>query len=341
MLPITDMGTIKEILLSHGGGGMATRRLIEEVFLKRFTNPSLAPLDDSAELPLKERLAFTTDSYVVQPLFFPGGDIGRLAVSGTVNDLWMKGAKPLFLSTSFIIEEGLKLDLLERVVRSMASTAKEAGAEIACGDTKVVEKGGADGLFITTSGVGRICPGVEVSGGGAKPGDTVICSGTLGDHGMAIISQREGIDIRSSLKSDCAPLTPLLEVLLAETTQIHSMRDPTRGGLATALNEIAQSSKVGIFLREEEIPVKEEVRGICELLGLDPLYVANEGKLILILPSGLAQRALQVLRSHPLGKDARLIGWVEEEPKGVFLKTRIGGTRPLLMLEGEQLPRIC
>jgi len=320
---------------------MATRRLIEGVFLKNFANPILAPLDDSAELPLGERLAFTTDSYVVKPLFFPGGDIGRLAVSGTVNDLWMKGAKPLFLASSFIIEEGLEFDLLEKVVRSIAATAKEAGVEIVCGDTKVVERGGADGLFITTSGVGRIWPGAGVSGAGAKPGDAVICSGTLGDHGMAILSQREGIEIKSSLKSDCAPLTPLLESLLKETTQIHSMRDPTRGGLATALNEIAYSSKVGIFLQEEEIPVSEEVRGICDLLGFDPLYVANEGKLILILPSELAQRALQALRSHPLGKDARLIGWVEVEPEGVFLKTRIGGTRPLLMLEGEQLPRIC
>ncbi len=335
------MARVKEILLSHGGGGMATRRLIEEVFFKNFANPILAPLDDSAELPLKERLAFTTDSYVVKPLFFPGGDIGRLAVSGTVNDLWMKGAKPLFLASSFIIEEGIDFDLLEKVVRSMAATAKEAGVEIVCGDTKVVERGGADRLFITTSGVGRIWPGAEVSGAGAKPGDAVICSGTLGDHGMAILSRREGIEIKSSLKSDCAPLTPLLESLLKETTQIHSMRDPTRGGLATALNEIAYSSKVGIFLQEEEIPVREEVRGICDLLGFDPLYVANEGKFILILPSELASRALQALRSQPLGKDAALIGWVAEGPEGVFLKTRIGGTRPLLMLEGEQLPRIC
>jgi len=213
--------------------------------------------------------------------------------------------------------------------------------EIVCGDTKVVERGGADGLFITTSGVGRIWPGVEVSGAGARPGDAVICSGTLGDHGMAILSQREGIEIKTSLRSDCAPLTPLLDALLKETTQIHSLRDPTRGGLATALNEIAQSSKVGIFLKEEEIPIREEVRGVCDLLGFDPLYVANEGKLILILPAELAPRALRALRAHPLGKDAQVIGRVEEGPEGVFLQTRIGGTRPLLMLEGEQLPRIC
>ncbi len=341
MQPITNMERPEKILLSHGSGGRASRRLIEEVFLKNFTNPQLAPLDDSAELPLKERLAFTTDSYVVKPLFFPGGDIGRLSISGTVNDLWMKGAKPLFLSASFIIEEGLEWELLRRVAASMASTAKEAGVEVVCGDTKVVEKGGADRLFITTAGVGRIWSGVEVSGAGAKPGDVVICSGTIGDHGMAILSRREGIEIKSPLKSDCAPLTPLMERLLKETTGVHSLRDPTRGGLATTLNEIAHSSKVGIFLKEEEIPVREEVRGICELLGFDPLYVANEGKFILILPAEEAQRALRALRSHPLGRDAQVIGWVEEEPEGVFLKTRIGGTRPLLMLEGEQLPRIC
>ncbi len=335
------MAKVKEILLSHGGGGRATRRLIEGIFLKSFANPILAPLDDSAELPLKERLAFTIDSYVVKPLLFPGGDIGRLAVSGTVNDLLMKGAKPLFLAAGFIIEEGLDLSLLERVVESMAAAAQEGGVQIVCGDTKVVERGGADGLFITTSGVGRIWPGVEISGSGARPGDAVISSGTLGDHGMAILSQREGIEIKSSLKSDCAPLTPLLEIILKETTQIHSLRDPTRGGLATALNEIANSSKVGIFLKEEDIPIREEVRGICDLLGFDPLYVANEGKLILILPAALAQVALRALRSHPLGKNAQVVGRVEEEPEGVFLQTKIGGTRPLLMLEGEQLPRIC
>ena len=339
-VPISEY---KQVLLAHGGGGRLSQRLIDEIFVSRFRNEHLSPLHDGALLPPADgRLAFSTDSFVVNPLFFPGGDIGSLAVNGTVNDVSMCGAKPLYLSTAFIIEEGLPIDVLWKIVLSMEQAAKCAGIEIVTGDTKVVDKGKADRVFINTSGIGVIPAGVDINPRRARAGDKIIVSGTIGDHGMAVMSVREGLEFESSLESDCAPLNGLVEVMLAATQEIHVLRDPTRGGVASALNEIARSAEIGMILREEEIPVAEGVHSACELLGFDPLYVANEGKLLAILPSADADAVLNAMRNHPLGQRAAIIGEVTEKDAGkVLMRSRIGGTRIVDMLSGEQLPRIC
>ena len=333
----------KTILLAHGSGGSYSRRLTEEVFAKAFDNPLLAPLNDQAVfcLPAK-KLAFTTDSYVVKPIFFPGGDIGKLSVCGTINDLAVGGAEPVYLSASFIIEEGLSMNELKRVVDSMAKTARDAGVSIVTGDTKVVERGKGDKLFINTAGIGVI-NGPELTPMNIRPGDAVIVSGTMGDHGIAIMTHREGIRMDSPVESDCAPLhTLVMEILSAAPTGVRAMRDPTRGGLATVLNEFAASSNCCISIREEDLPVKDAVRGACEILGFDPLYLANEGKLVAVVSSAEAKAALAAMRAHPLGKDAAIIGTVSDGPKGkVLLETSIGNTRIIDMLSGEQLPRIC
>ncbi|MCC6502254.1 MAG: hydrogenase expression/formation protein HypE [Deltaproteobacteria bacterium] len=333
----------KTILLAHGSGGSYSRRLTEDVFAKAFDNPLLAPLNDQAVfcLPAK-KLAFTTDSYVVKPIFFPGGDIGKLSVCGTINDLAVGGAEPVYLSASFIIEEGLSMDELKRVVDSMAKTARDAGVSIVTGDTKVVERGKGDKLFINTAGIGVI-HGPELTPMNIRPGDKVVVSGTMGDHGIAIMTHREGIRMDSPIESDCAPLHTLaMDIISAAPTGVRAMRDPTRGGLATVLNEFAASSGCCISIREEDLPVKDAVRGACEILGFDPLYLANEGKLVVVVSSPEAKAALAAMRAHPLGKDAAIIGTVSDGPKGkVLLETSIGNTRIIDMLSGEQLPRIC
>jgi len=333
-----------KILLAHGSGGKLSHELIQKRFITALGNPALDRLDDSAVLELERtgRLAFTTDSYVVSPIFFPGGDIGRLAVCGTVNDLSMSGAVPHYLSLSLIIEEGLLVSELEKVVDSVRQAADEAGVKIATGDTKVVNQGDADRLFINTSGVGIIPEGIDISGANAKPGDRIIVSGTLGDHGIAIMSQREGLSFSTTLKSDCAPLNHLVADMLDESRLINCLRDPTRGGLATTLNEIAGQSGVGIELEENTIPVRDEVRGACELLGLDPLYIANEGKLIAMVEENAAESILNRMRKNRYGKKAAIIGRVcSEHPGRVVVKTAFGSSRILDMLSGELLPRIC
>lgn len=336
-----------KILLAHGSGGQASHHLVSELFLRYFDNEWLAKLDDAAVLPLPDngglsRLAFTTDSYVVQPLFFPGGDIGKLAVCGTVNDLAVMGARPLYLSAGFIIEEGFTLADLERIVQSMAGTAREAGVRIVTGDTKVVGRGNADGVFINTAGVGVVPARLNLSGSAAKPGDVILLSGSIGDHGIAVMSQREGLRFSSPLESDCAPLNGLVAAMLEASRDIHCLRDPTRGGLATTLNEIAIASHVGIEIVEDDIPVRGEVRGVCEMLGLDPLYVANEGKLVAIAPEFDAEVVLGAMRAHPYGQDARVIGRVTaKHPGRVALRTVLGTHRVVNMLTGDQLPRIC
>lgn len=333
-----------KILLAHGSGGKLSHDLIEKLFLPHFDNPILARLDDSALIELESgaRLAFTTDSYVVSPLFFPGGDIGKLAICGTINDLAMSGAKPLYMSASFIIEEGFPVTDLKRIVLSMRKVAEESGVKIVAGDTKVVGEGAADGIFINTTGVGLIPEGVQISGANAKPGDMIIISGTLGDHGIAIMSQREGLEFASSLESDCAPLQGLVARMLEASPEIHCLRDPTRGGLATTLNEMAAQSQVTFLIEEEKIPVRDEVRGVCELLGLDPLYLANEGKLVAVLPPHAADRVLEAMRGHPYGKASVVIGQVlSDHPGRVIMKTRLGAHRLLEMAVGELLPRIC
>jgi hydrogenase expression/formation protein HypE len=331
------------ILLGHGSGGTLSADLIRDIFLPAFHNPVLDRLDDQAIVSVNgARLAFTTDSFVVRPLFFPGGDIGSLPVHGTVNDLAMGGAKPLFLSAAFILEEGLSIDSLKRVVQSMREAAAAAGVSIVTGDTKVVEKGCADQLFINTAGIGIVPEGVNLSANRARPGDKVLLSGTIGDHGIAILAQREGLEFESLIESDSAALHTLVAEMLEVTKEIHCMRDPTRGGLSSALNEIAAQSKIGIEVIEREIPVREEVRGACEMLGLDPLYVANEGKLIAIVPPDLADGLLATMRRNPLGKNARIIGTVSERHPGlVTIRTDLGTTRIVDMLAGDQLPRIC
>jgi hydrogenase expression/formation protein HypE len=340
------------ILLAHGSGGKLSHDLVEGLFLRHFHNPTLLQLDDAAVLNLPDasspallpRLAFSTDSYVVSPLFFPGGDIGKLAVCGTVNDVSMSGARPLWLSAGFIVEEGLPLAELERIVASMAATAKGAGVQIVAGDTKVVDRGSADKVFINTAGVGVVPPAVHIAGDRAQPGDTVILSGTIGDHGMTIMTQREGLRFDSPLESDCAPLNRLVAALLAALPigAVHCLRDPTRGGLATALNELAARSGVGIEIDETAVPVREAVRGACELLGLDPLYVANEGKLVTIVAPEAADAALAVLQAHEHGRQAAIIGQATSaHPGRVALRTALGARRIVGMLAGEQLPRIC
>jgi len=333
----------EKILLAHGSGGKLSHDLIRQIFLPQFANPILEPLDDSAKITNRQgSIAFTTDSYVVNPIFFPGGDIGKLAVCGTVNDLSMIGAIPSYLSLSLIVEEGFSIELLKQIVSSIHETAEKVGVSIVTGDTKVVEHGAADQLFINTAGIGWIRPGVNLSGLNAKPGDKILLSGCLGDHEIAILSQREGFKFQGELRSDCAPLNDLVGKMLDVYPSIRCMRDPTRGGLATTLNEIATMSNVGMTIEEDKIPVHESVKGICELLGLDPLYLANEGKLIAICPPDEAERLLEVMRDHPLGIHGELIGKVtEENSKRVILHTLIGGHRILDMLTGDQYPRIC
>jgi hydrogenase expression/formation protein HypE len=330
------------ILLAHGSGGKLSHELVEKEFLPFLANPALNKLDDSAIFEASGRLALTTDGYVVNPIFFPGGDIGKLAVCGTVNDLSMNGAKPLYLSLSAIIEEGILLKELERIVQSIKKTAEEAGVSIIAGDTKVVNRGQADKLFITTSGVGTVPPGVDISGANARAADKVLLSGTIGDHGMAIMSQREGLKFSMTLKSDCAPLNKLVSQMLEVSPRIHCLRDPTRGGLATTLNELARQSNAGIVIEDDKIPVKEEVKAACELLGLDPIYVANEGKLVAIVDPADADKILARMKKNRYGRDATIIGEVtSEHPGKVVMKTKLGPSRILDMLSGELLPRIC
>lgn len=333
----------ERILLGHGSGGKLSADLLQQVFLPALGNPVLNRLDDQAIVSLNGvRLAVTTDSFVVKPLFFRGGNIGSLAVHGTINDLAMGGAEPLWLSAAFILEEGLPLETLKRVVDSMHEAAANAGVQIITGDTKVVEKGSADGLFINTTGIGRVRDGVSLSASNARSGDTILVSGFVGDHGIAILAEREGLQFETQVTSDSAPLHELVGQLLAATPEIRCLRDPTRGGLSSTLNEIAASSSVGMELEETAIPVREEVRGACEMLGLDALYVANEGKLVAVVAPAAAQSALQALRNHPLGKDAAIIGRVTtEHPRMVVLRTPLGTTRIVDMLAGDQLPRIC
>jgi hydrogenase expression/formation protein HypE len=344
-LPIFDH---QQIVLGHGSGGKLTADLIDHIFLPAFKNPVLDKLDDQAVLTVGgARLAFTTDSFVVTPIFFPGGDIGRLAVHGTVNDLAMSGARPLYLSAAFILEEGLAVDDLRRVVESMRAAAAEANVQFVTGDTKVVNRGKGDQVFITTTGIGVVEGGVNISADRARAGDQIILSGYIGDHGMAIMSQRENLEFEGAIVSDCASLHGLVASMLSTpsspgTDFIHCLRDPTRGGAATTLNEIAKRSRVGMLLRERSIPVRESVKGACELLGLDPLYVANEGKLLAIVAPEMAPAVLRQMQQHPLGADAAIIGEVVTDHAGmVLMKTQIGGTRVLDVMFGEQLPRIC
>jgi len=330
------------ILLAHGSGGKLSHDLVAEVFVPLFDNVLLSKLDDSAVFELEGRLAFTTDSYVVSPIFFPGGDIGRLAVCGTVNDLAMSGAVPKYLSIALIIEEGLPLADLKRVMASIKQAAEEAGVQVVTGDTKVVDRGSADRLFINTSGIGVVAPGVDISGSNARIGDKVILSGTIGDHGIAVISQREGLRFSSPVESDCAPLNGLVAEMLGSGAQIRCLRDPTRGGLASTLNELASSSGVGIRIVEDSIPVREPVQAACELLGFDPLYVANEGKLVAVAGAEGADGLLDVMRRSPYGAGAAVIGdVVADHPGRVVMKTGMGASRIVDMLAGEQLPRIC
>jgi hydrogenase expression/formation protein HypE len=343
----------KNIVLGHGSGGKLTSELIDKVFLRAFANPILEKLDDQAVVQINgTRLAFTTDSFVVTPIFFPGGDIGTLAINGTVNDLAMSGARPLYLAASFILEEGLPAEELRRVVESMGAAARDAGVQLVTGDTKVVDRGKGDKLFITTTGIGAIERAVNISASRAQPGDKILLSGYIGDHGMAIMSQRENLEFEGAIESDCAALNGLVDCMLdacgamaekrSEDHPMHCMRDPTRGGVATTLNEIASQSKVGMFLHEEKIPVRESVQSACEILGLDPLYVANEGKLVAIVAADAADAVLQRMHDHPLGRDAKIIGEVvSEHPGMVRMETRVGGTRILDVMFGEQLPRIC
>jgi hydrogenase expression/formation protein HypE len=350
--------TQNRILLAHGSGGQLSHELVRRLFLKYFDNPILARLDDAAvvggsgfrlEVPgsfnpetSNPKLAFTTDSYVVNPIFFPGGDIGKLAVCGTVNDLAMSGARPLYLSAAFIIEEGLSLDDLKRIVVSMRQAADEAGVDIITGDTKVVSKGSADGLFINTAGVGIVPERIEISGSNARPGDKVIVSGTIGDHGVAIMSQREGLEFSAPLRSDCAPLNRLVAAMLEASKQIHCLRDPTRGGLATTLSEFAAQSDVGILIHEDRIPIRDAVRGACEMLGLEPLHVANEGKLVAVVDEADAEKVLACMRGHLYGTEAAIIGEVRaEHPGRVVMRTPLGTSRLVDMLVGDLLPRIC
>jgi hydrogenase expression/formation protein HypE len=334
----------EQIVMGHGAGGRMSHQLIQKAFVSAFQNTALNAGDDAAlvEPGLRQKLSISTDAHVVWPLFFPGGDIGKLAVCGTVNDVAMLGAKPLYLTAGFILEEGLPMDTLKRVVESMRLAAEEAGVQIVAGDTKVVQKGKADGMYITTAGVGVVREDVNVSGANAKPGDVVILSGTIGDHGIAVLGARGELGFLSSLQSDVAPLNHLIAAMLNVSPHIHVLRDPTRGGLATTLNEIAVQSNAGILLKEETIPVHPEVNAACEMLGFDPLYVANEGKLVAIVPKEQAEEVLAVMKSTQYGEGAVVIGEVVAEPKSrVLLKTVLGSTRVVDMLAGEMLPRIC
>lgn len=339
-----------QIMIGHGSGGRMTQELINRIFLTHFDHPQLTLGNDfAAVLPpdfaeRQGRLSISTDAHIVKPLFFPGGDIGKLAVCGTVNDVAMSGAIPLYLTASFIIEEGLSMDLLEQIVISMAKTAKEAGVSIVAGDTKVAEKGSVDQLFISTSGVGWIPDGRQINGQSAQPGDSILLSGSMGDHGIAVLAERGELGFTTTLCSDMAPLNGMIEELLKVAPHVHVLRDPTRGGVATTLNEIAQQSRVAMLLQEDTLPVKKQVLAACEMLGFDPLYIANEGKLLVIVPEEDKAAALKVMHQHPYGKDAVEIGKIlplEGETPRVFMKTRIGGKRILDTLAGELLPRIC
>lgn len=332
-----------KITLAHGSGGKLTHELVRQLFLPNFRNEALSQLDDSAILQFNgAKLAFTTDSYVVKPLFFPGGDIGKLAVSGTINDLAVVGAKPMFLSAGFIIEEGFEMSLLEKVVNSMKETAAGAGVEIVTGDTKVVEHGSVDSLYINTCGIGVVNNGVNLSISRIEIGDKIIISGTIGDHGLAVISERESLGFNPPIKSDCAPLSGLIGRLINSGANIKFMRDPTRGGLATTLNEIVNTKKYGILINEQNIPINNNARALCEILGYDPLYIANEGKVVIVASANDAIKVRNILNEDTLGKDADIIGEVVKELQGkVCLKTVIGGTRIIDMLVGDQLPRIC
>lgn len=335
--------TTNQITLDHGSGGEASRDLVHEIFLSRLDNDFLRRMDDSAVVELtKGRFAMTTDSYVVDPIFFPGGDIGSLAVHGTVNDLCMQGAVPLYLTLGLILEEGLPMEDLVRIMDSVSQAAKEAGVQVVAGDTKVVPRGKMDKVFINTSGVGSVPEGVEVGSHNARPGDVILINGDIGDHGVAILARREGLDFKTDLTSDSAPLNGLVSTVLAASSSVHVLRDPTRGGVATALNEIAGQSGVGIHLFEETLPISKPVMAASELLGLDPLYLANEGKCLMAIDPKDAEAVLEAMRGHRYGKNAKIIGQVTDESPGrVLLKTRVGGTRILSMLTGEQLPRIC
>jgi len=340
-LPLADYPAI---VMAHGGGGKLGNELVEHLFLPAFRNAALENLGDAAVFDAGSgKLAMSTDSFVVQPLFFPGGSIGALAVNGTVNDLAVSGAEPKFLSASFILEEGFPLAQLAAVVQEMAAAAKTAGVQIVTGDTKVVERGHGDGVYINTAGVGVLRPGISVGPHRAEPGDAILVSGTIGDHGMAIMSVREGLEFESQIRSDCAALNGLIaSVLQGAGEAVHAMRDPTRGGLASTLNEIAQASGVGVRIDETTLPVRAEVQSACELLGLDPVYVANEGKAVFFVAPEMAEAVLAILRSHPLGREAAIIGQVtEEHPRMLIARTAMGANRVISIPVGEQLPRIC
>ena len=334
----------EQIMLGHGSGGKLSHDLIQKLFLPAFANPVLLAGDDAGAVQINDytKLAISTDSHVVSPLFFPGGDIGRLAVCGTVNDVAMLGALPRYLTAGFILEEGLEVEILQRVIASMQQAAAEAGIQIVAGDTKVVQKGKADGLYINTTGVGVITAGTQIGGAQARPGDAILLSGPIGDHGIAVLSARGELGFEADIRSDVAPLNHLVAALLEASNQVHVLRDPTRGGLATSLNEIARQSGVCLMIEEDRIPVQPAVRAACEMLGFDPLFVANEGKLIAILPQAEADNVLLAMRKSPYGEQAIRIGEVREAPQSrVLMKTTLGTTRIVDMLAGEMLPRIC
>ncbi|MBO9342869.1 MAG: hydrogenase expression/formation protein HypE [Roseiflexus sp.] len=339
-LPLRDH---PNIIMGHGGGGKLSAELVEHLFLPAFAEAGAVDMGDAALITVGGmRLAYSTDSFVVRPLFFPGGNIGELAVNGTVNDIAMRGAQPLFLSAGFILEEGMSLDRLAAIAGSMGAAARRAGVKLVAGDTKVVDRGHGDGVYINTSGFGIIPEGVDIGPMRAQPGDVIIVSGTIGDHGIAILSVREGLEFGAPIESDTAPLNGLVADMLDETRTIHVLRDPTRGGVASALNEIARASQVGIVIDERKLPVQDAVRAACELLGMDPIYVANEGKLIAIVPPADADRLLARMRAHPQGRQAAIIGHVTADHPGIVAaRTGIGGTRIVDMMVGEQLPRIC
>ena len=329
--------------MSHGGGGRAMAQLIEELFVEAFDNPLLRQQNDQAAFDVEAgRMVVSTDGHVIYPLFFPGGDIGSLSVHGTINDVAMAGAQPLYLSAGFILEEGLPLADLARIIHSMAQASKAANVPVVTGDTKVVERGKGDGIYITTTGVGRVSAGVNISAERARPGDLILVNGTLGDHGVAVMSRRENLTFGTTIESDSAALHTLVAAMVETCPDIHCLRDPTRGGLAATLNELARQSAVGMQIREKALPIREEVLGACELLGLDPLYVANEGKLVVIVPAESAEQLLAVMRAHPLGRDSAIIGEViEDDHCFVQMQTAMGGMRMVDWLSGEQLPRIC
>jgi hydrogenase expression/formation protein HypE len=333
----------EKILLDHGSGGKLSHQLISDLILKYFKSPFLAELDDCAVIKLPgQQIAFSTDAYTVDPIFFPGGNIGELAIFGTVNDLAMRGAKPLYLSVGFIIEEGFSLNDLEKILQCMQAAAQEATIEIVTGDTKVVPKGAADKIFINTAGVGIVPAEIKIAGKNARPGDKILINGFMAEHGLAILLGREGLTFATKIKSDTAPLNHLVAEMLAVSTEIHTMRDPTRGGVGTTLNEIARQAQVGIVIEENRLPLSAEIQGACELLGFDPLYLANEGKLLAFVSAPLAEKILEVMRKNKYGANSCLIGEVvAQHPGSVIMRTAIGGTRIVEMLTGAQLPRIC